>query len=140
MHQLTRTVTFALLVLAASLAQGCAPWQPPFPTPAVQATRCGGAVPCSPCGDAPGLGSCYHARLPVAVVPMTPRHGVIAAPAPAAEDTIKWDCKDSAYEGHQIWTCHEGLLNRCEGGKPVTINCSRGCESMEMGDDDLCSS
>lgn len=127
----------SLLLLLGLLAQGCAPWQPTFPTPVMQASRCGGAVPCAPCGDSPGLGRCFHIALPSPVVRMTPTHGVVETPEPAADEKV-WDCKDSAYEGDQIWTCHEGLLNRCEGGKPVQIHCGRGCESVEMGEDDTC--
>ncbi len=135
-----------LMILFFSLAllvQGCAPWQPPFPATALLGARCGQTTPCSPCADAPGLGHCptgcackvlyrvYGGVFPAATPPP------LKAEAPAREGD--WDCNSSAFEGDQIWTCHEGLLYRCEGGEVVTINCARGCESMELGEDDTCS-
>lgn len=140
-HMALNTLLFGL----ALLVQGCAPWQPPFPTPALLDARCGQTSPCSPCADAPAQGRCPAGcacgevlRLLGAVAPSPAPLSPSVAAAEAQTRGEKWDCNDSKHEGEQMWTCHEGLLYRCEGGKVVKIHCHKGCETIAKGMDDVC--
>ncbi len=49
-----------------------------------------------------------------------------------------WSCADSAYNGHQYWTCAGGDLYRCFGGKPMKVDCPKGCITRPPGQNDAC--
>lgn len=49
-----------------------------------------------------------------------------------------WSCNKSSWKGQQLWTCKGGTLNRCNGSKPVSVFCPKGCNYNPTGTNDTC--
>jgi hypothetical protein len=55
------------------------------------------------------------------------------------EKAPSWSCARSAMpSGAQFWTCSNGALLKCEGGRPLTVKCANGCTVGPIGTHDDC--
>jgi hypothetical protein len=52
---------------------------------------------------------------------------------------VNWNCANSAYNGHQYWTCSSGDIYKCVNGVPEMQDCgANGCQVNPIGTDDTC--
>jgi hypothetical protein len=75
--------------------------------------------------------------------PGAPRYGSPEFNGTCNSLTLKpgaWSCGDSAWNGHQYWTCSGGALHECDAsGHPLYRSCGGlGCHANPSGVDDQC--
>jgi hypothetical protein len=60
---------------------------------------------------------------------------------PAGSDDAckpEWSCRDSEFQGQQVWTCAGNSRFRCEDGVVQKEECAEECSVQAAGSDDLC--